>query len=78
MNKVFIILEVVDLGDSIEGVYKDRDSAIEECSRLNEERNRETINNLMNMPTNSYSYEDAKKFVKSRSDRFYVQEWVIR
>lgn len=78
MKTVYIILEVVDLGDSIEGVYRDRDYAIEKCIRLNEEQNRETINSLMNMPTNSYSYEYAKKFVQSRSDRFYVQEWVIR
>lgn len=76
MNKVFIILEVVDLGDSIEGVYRDREFAIKECNRLNEEYKLKYFNSLMNMP-NPYTHEKAKEAAESHRPFFYVEEYRI-
>lgn len=76
MKTVYIILEVVDLGDSIEGVYRDREYAIEKCIRLNEEYKLKYFNSLMNMP-NPYTYEKAKEATEAHRPHFYVQEYQI-
>lgn len=34
---VYILLEEIDLGDQIEGVYKDKEEANAFCSKLNKE-----------------------------------------